>query len=470
MPGRTICYKARWVAKGLEQCEGIDYNETYASVVNKTTTKALLAIAAAKGYCIEQMDVVIAFLYGPITEDVYIEQLTGYAMDGNKVCKLNKGLYGLKQSPLVWYNTITKTLISLGFTRSKFDHSLFMNKQTYLTLYVDDMQIIGPDKAYINTVKQELSYEYKMTDLGPSTTYLGMEITWDLAAKTLTICQRKHIESVLKLHGMENCSSVATPMVSGAILQKAKDQEIPTQELVTAYQSMLGSLMYIMTQSRPDIAFAVSKLSQYVSRPTKTHWEALKQVLRYLSGTKDIGITYGQSGKDSASILTLTGWTDASYNSDINNSKSTGGWLFLLNGPAVSWSSKKQSTVALSTCEAVYMAQAEAAKEAIWLRDILDELGQLQSQLTTIHANNQGALALATTPDFYKRSRHIHPKWHWIREIIAEGTITLFYVKTADMIADGLTKPLSMTSFSRYLKELGLSKGMVDEKDSVQST
>ena len=397
MENEDFLFKARWVVKGYTQREGIDYTKTYASVVNKATTKIILAVAAARGYYIKQMDIVTAFLYGPLEEEVYMEQPTGFGAKGKEdlVCLLNKALYGLKQSPRAWYKTISTTLKGLGFQRSEYDHGLFINpkKPAYITLYVDDIHLIGPDKEYIDSVKANIASHYKIKDLGPTVSYLGLEISRNRANRTLTISQKTYVESVLEAHGMADCKPALTPMETGIVLQKSDEEYTPSQDFTTRYQSMLSSIIYIMLQTRPDIAYTVSKLSQYSSKPNEKHLQALKQVLRYLSGTKDLGLTFDGKGNGE-----ITGWTDSSWGCDIDNGKSTSGYIFQLYGGSVSWSSQKQVTVAKSTCEAEYMGQSDAASEAVWIRGLLEDLGLFPNRPTTLNADNHGAIRLASNP------------------------------------------------------------------------
>ena len=382
-----------------------------------------------------------------------MEQPTGFTNGRNRVCRLNKALYGLKQSPRAWYKTISATLLSLSFRRSQFDHGLFLNKErnTWITLYVDDIHLIGPDKQYIETIKEELASHYRIKDLGPSSNYLGLEITRNRENGTLTISQKKYIGSVLAAHRMTDCSSVSTPMEAGMVLGKAGAEHESMQEFKTNYQSMLGSIMYIMLQTRPDIAYAISKLSQFSSNPTEQHLQALKRVLRYLKGTKGLGLTYQKDEKGE-----LVGWTDSSWACDINDSRSTSGYLLQLNGAAVSWCSQKQPTVAKSTCEAEYMGQSDAGSEIVWLRGLLEDLGIPPTGPTTLYADNQGAIRLANNPENHRRTKHIAVKYHYTRELVENNTLKLVYKETRDMLADCLTKPLGRTKFEPVLPRMGL--------------
>ena len=355
-------YKAQWLIKGFMQWEGIDYTETYASVINKVTTKVIMAMAAIKKYYIEQMNIVTAFLYGSVEEEVYVKQLTDFMNERNKVCRLNKALYELKQSLRAWYKIISATLLSLLFQRLQFDHGLFLNKErnTWITLYVNDIHLIEPDKQYIETIKKELASHYWIKNLRLSSNYLELKITRNRENRTLTISQKKYISSVLAAHRMTDCSSVFTFMKAEMVLGKTEAEHESMQEFKMNYQSMLGSIMYIMLQTRPDIAYAISKLSQFSSNLTKQHLQALKRVLRYLKGTKGLGLTYQKNEKRE-----LVGWTDFSWACDINDSRSTSEYLLQLNGAAVSWCSQKQLTVTKFICEAEYMGQSDASSKIV---------------------------------------------------------------------------------------------------------
>ena len=327
LPNKPIRHKARWVVKGYEQIEGIDYTDTFASVVKSQTTKILFALAAHYGWYIEQMGVVTAFLYGKIDGVIYVEMPHGFGIPG-MVCKLTKALYGLKQSPRIWQETIDATFKALGFKRSIFDWALYINeeKQTIIGVYVDDLLIFGADLAYIKDLKKFLAEHYKMTDLGPCKNYLGTEIHRDLMKRTLTINQKTKIEKLLIEYGMEQCAHASTPMDAGIDLGKSDVSYIPDPEEHSAYRSLMGSLNHLMVYTRPDIAYACSKLAQYNSRPDAVHWKALKRVLRYLAGTTDKGITFGLGKDEGITPKQLVGWTDSAYADDVDDSHSTSGY------------------------------------------------------------------------------------------------------------------------------------------------
>jgi hypothetical protein len=370
--GEIIRYKSRWVVRGFEQREGLDYNDTFASVVKPMSYKLLFAIAAAYDLEIEQMDVKTAFLYGDIDVEVYVEQPDGFtaSSQSDKVCKLRKALYGLKQSPRVWYFTLTTYLESLGFKPLTSDNCIFFDsKGNYIAVFVDDLLIIGPSLIEINNIKAKLSKRFHMSDLGPCKYYLGMEVIRDRPNRTLKLSQQGYIEKVLREFGMWDCSQRNdTPIDTHNKLRKADPEFEPTREEIRWYQKAVGSLMYAMLGTRPDIAFAVSAVSRYAARPTSQHKSAVQRIFRYLRKTVNYMLVFR------GPLAALAGYTDSDWAGDIDTRRSTSGYLFSIGSAVVSWSSKLQPTVALSTCEAEYIGQSNAAKEAIWLRRLLDEI------------------------------------------------------------------------------------------------
>ena len=452
----TILYKARWVVRGFEQIYGVNYDQTFASVVKSMSFKVLFAIMAYYDLDCEQMDVITAFLNARLRELIYVEQPKGYEGKIDLVCLLLRALYGLKQSPREWYFTLRDFLISKGFKHTESDHSLFVNETTSLivSVYVDDIQIYGPKGSrHIIELKQELHKRFAMTDLGPSTYYLGMEIQRDRAKRTVRVTQTTYLKKVLARFNMTNCTIVPTPMVVGTQLQEELiDKAKP--DVVREYQSMIGSIMYPMIQTRPDICFAVTILSRYNQNPNPKHIAAAKRVIRYLKGTLDYGITYGTSNG-------LVGYTDADWASDQETRRSLGAYVFLLYGGAVSWSSKRQQSIALSSCEAEYMAQTQATKEAIWLTRLLSELDigfGLPTKPILIRADNQGAIALTKDPRFHSRTKHIDIQWHFVRDQVETGSVQFEWTPTNDMAADGLTKALSNDKFATFVGQIGLRR------------
>lgn len=412
------------------------------------TYKVIFAIAAFYNYKLKQMDIKTAFLHGDLEEEVYVVQPTGYEKEGGKVCKLKKALYGLKQSPRLWYEVMHRFLASLGYTRIQADNSVFRNATLIVAVYVDDILMCGPDKGEIRDLKAKLSNQFEMTDCGACKHYLGMLITRNRSLQTLTLSQETYLTGVLKDFGLQDAKAVTTPMEPGAYLATG----IAEPGLITQYQKAIGSLMYAMTQMWPDIAYAVSTLSQFAHNPNNTHWKALKRVFRYVWGTLDVVIEYKSSDR-----LGLLGYSDSDWGGDLESRRSMSGYVFkMANGP-VSWSSKRQKTVALSSCEAEYMALTEATKEAVWMHGLLKELGLKGFETVTIRMDNQGAIALAKNPEFHARTKHIDICHHFIREVESRGLIHLDYIPTSDMTADRLTKPLPTLKFTHFIDLIGLT-------------
>lgn len=448
--GEILRYKARWVVRGFEQLEGLDYHETFASVVKPMTYKALFAIAAANDWDIEQMDVKTAFLYGNIEEDIYVEQPDHFDDNSKRVCKLKKALYGLKQSPRVWYQTLATFLTSLGYAPLDSDFNVFSKHGTFLAIYVDDLIITGSSSNQITTLKHALSDRFHMANLGPCIYYLGMVISRDRPNRILALSQTAYIERVLKDHHMFDCKPMDTPMATDSSLHKAEDGYQASPELRHHYQSAVGSLMYIMLGTRPDIAYAISVVSRYGSNPTDEHWKAVKRIFRYLKATLHMRLTF------QGPIQSLIGYTDSDWAGDKDTRRSTSGYVFSLGSAPISWSSKRQPTVALSTCEAEYTGQTQAAKEAVWLKSLLSQLTGDNQYLKSvvIYGDNQGAIALAQNPRFHARTKHIDIQNHYVRESIASKQVALKYIPTESQVADGLTKPLPRDSFQVFRKAL----------------
>jgi hypothetical protein len=353
------------------------------------------------------MDVKTAFLNGDLEVVIYMDQPPGFVQEGQShlVCKLKKTLYGLKQSSRAWYEKIHLFFTKEGFIRSHADHSLYV-KQTgnyfmAVVIYVDDLIMLASDMTMMNELKSKLEEEYDMSDLGELHFFLGVHIERDRAARTITMHQGSYIEGVLKRFGMEDCKPVGTPLDPKAALVKLTDEEYDqhSQEMQgIPYKACVGSLMYAMVATRADLAFAVSVVSQFMSKPGPMHWAAVKRIMRYLKGTSDMKLHLGGKG------IAMKGYCDADWGGDADGRRSTTGYVFFVGDGAVSWNSKRQPTVALSTTEAEYMAASQSAKEAVWLRQLMADVGCVQEEATTIMCDNQGCIALAKNPKHHSRT------------------------------------------------------------------
>ena len=460
-----VRYKARLVAKGYAQKEGIDYNEVFSPVVKHSSIRILLALVAQLDLELVQMDVKTAFLHGDLEEEIYMTQPDGFKVAGkeNWACKLNKSLYGLKQSPRQWYKRFDQFMIGQEYTRSKFDNCVYFRRLQdgsfiYLLLYVDDMLIASKSKVEIEKLKTQLSSEFEMKDLGEAKKILGMEISRDRGKGKVCLTQKQYLMKVLQRFGVsEQSKPVSTPLAPhfklSASLSPSTDEEREYMSRVP-YSNAVGSLMYAMVCTRPDISQAVGVVSRYMHDPGKGHWQAVKWILRYLLKTVDFGLVFQK--EDSLGQFAI-GYVDSDYAGDLDKRRSTTGYVFTLARAPVSWKSTLQSTVALSTTEAEYMALTEAVKEAIWLQGLLVELGVGQKNIA-IYSDSQSAIHLAKNPVFHVRTKHIDVRYHFVREILSEGSILLQKIGTADNPADMMTKVVTAIKFNHCLDLINILK------------
>jgi hypothetical protein len=408
------------------------------------------------------MDVDTAFLYGVMTGEpnIYVQVPEGYPIPDslaqvpreNLVARVDKAIYGLKQSPRLWNKHIDDTMLQHKFTKSEIDPCLYHRKtsrgEVYVTIYVDDLIIAASSLALIDDFKDELKDVYAMKDLGELKYCLGMEVDHNWAEHTISIKQTKYILDVLRRFGMSNCKPAKLPMDPGVKLSKAMSPTTP-DEIAEAnrfpYREIVGSLMYLMITSRPDISFAVGQLAMYMNCHGSQHHAAAQHVLRYLKGTTDVGLTYGLD----QGTLSLSGYSDADWGAHLDTRRSTTGYVFYLAGGPISWKSKLQPTVALSSTEAEYMALTAAAQEAMCLRGLAKDFSIDVVTPALIYEDNKGAIAMSINPVLHQASKHIAIKHHFIREKIDHEDIHLEYISTSRMLADALTKPLTFPTFER---------------------
>ena len=456
-PAEGQRYKARVVARGFSQKEGVDYNEIFSPVVRHTSIRVLLAIVAHQNLELEQLDVKTAFLHGELDEEIYMTQPDGFQEPGKEdyVCRLKKSLYGLKQSPRQWYKKFDSYMIEIGYTRSPYDSCVYYNKvrdgsRIYLILYVDDMLLAAVEKSEIQKLKGLLSAEFETKDLGAAKKILGMEIYRDRAQRKLFLSQKGYIEKVLSRFGMANAKPIDTPSAANAHLStafapKSSDEKEYMEHI--PYASAVGSLMYAMVCTRPDLAHAVSVVSRYMADPGKEHWQAVKRIFRYLRGTSDIGLHYGANSQ-----CVISGYSDSDYAGDVDSRRSMTGYVFTLGGSVVSWRATLQPTVTLSTTEAEYMALTEAAKEGIWLRGLITDLG-LHHDQAVVYCDSLSAICLTKDQVHHERTKHIDVRYHFLR---SEKRIKVNKVGTADNPADMFTKPVPQSKFQHCLNLLNI--------------
>ncbi|KAJ9558089.1 hypothetical protein OSB04_012703 [Centaurea solstitialis] len=463
MDGNVHTFKARLVAKGFTQTHGIDYDETFSPVAMLKSIRILMAISAYFNYEIWQMDVKTAFLNGKLTEDVYMEQPEGFEdpKNPNKVCKLLKSIYGLKQASRSWNLHFDERIKEFGFAKSEFEPCVYTKFSgsivTFLVLYVDDILLIGNDVPTLQSVKEWLSKCFQMKDLGEAAYILGIKIYRNRSKRLIGLSQSTYIDKVLKRFRMDESKKGFIPMQHGIVLSKTQcpvSSEDQDRMKSVPYASAIGSIMYAMLCTRPDVAYSVSVTSRYQQNPGEPHWVAVKNILKYLRRTKEMFLVFGGS-KDEISV---TGYFDASFQTDRDDFRSQSGYVFTLNGGAISWKSSKQDTIADSTTEAEYIAACDAAKEAVWLRNFLSDLRVVASisRPIDIFCDNSGAVAQAKEPREHHKSRHVLRKYHLIREIIGRGDVRICKIPTEDNVADPLTKPLARAKHESHANSIGM--------------
>lgn len=442
-------YKARLVVRGFSQVEGVDYTETFAPVARHSSMRILLSIAASHDMEIHQGDVETAFLNPEIDEEIYMRLPDG------SIVRLLKSLYGLKQAPRLWNSQIHSVLTKSGLKQSASDQCIYSGmidgKLVILGLYVDDLLLACNDKIILEDIKRNLSSNFSYSDLGEAKYLLGFEIVRNRVNKTLLLHQSSYIKEILHKANMTDCKPSSVPAnpsvrLSKDMSPKSKEEQDHMSRL--PYRQIVGSLLYLVSGTRPDIAYSVSQACRFMQNPGKQHWEAVKQILRYLKGTQNCGIILGGIKKD------LKGFVDADWAGDVDSRRSATGYVFYLNDGPITWTSKMQNTVALSSTEAEYMALSAGAQEACWLRSLLKSLHQPTTSPTILHGDNQGSLILAKNPKNHSRTKHIDTRYHFIRDHILQNDIKVMYVPTADNRADLFTKSLGSNTFNSHSSQL----------------
>ena len=444
--GAIAKYKARITPKGYMQKEGIDYFEVFANTGKYKSMRLLLSLAAVGDLELFQLDVPQAFTQADLDETVYMEMPEGFESEG-KVCKLQKALYGLKQAPRQWYLLIAGFLKeALGFTASVSDPCLFVqstktNRRILLFLFVDDMQVAvhKEDVAEWKELHLKLIDRFDISDLGPSKFMLGMHITRNRAKRTIKLDQELYITKALGKFGLAQCKYEKIPAVKDDKYSPHTDSDNESTNL-KLYQEKVGTLLYAAISTRPDICFAVNKLTQKMTAPTQWDMKACDKVFRYLAGTKSLGLWFGR--RVSRGPVQVEAYADSDWASDSSDRKSVTGWIATVNGDPVSWASKKQKVIAQSTCEAELYAEAAAINETKWLCGVLNELG-LKTEIPLVYGDNQSAQALSLNGIKSERTKHIDIKYAFIHDEASNGRVRLKWIPTEQQQADILTKALA---------------------------
>jgi hypothetical protein len=463
--GTVDKFKARLVAKGFRQRPFVDYHETFSPTLRLTTLRLLLATAVQLDYVAHQLDVTTAFLVPTLQEEIYMvlpeqplinENLPSFKTEA--IVRLHKTLYGLVQAPAMFFKHFSVVLNKIGFNQSKHDPCLWLKHsadnlklEAAIAIWVDDCCVVAAPNL-VDVIKRQLKDHFRMTDGGPINWFLGVRFKQDLNARTITLDQSPSIKALLKKYHLESARSCATPiearLTKGGAEPSEEDQAFMRDK---NYRAIVGSIMYLQL-TRPDIAFAVNQLTRHLNDARPAHWRAAIRVLRYLSGTVNISLCY--DGNDSNYVQ---GFSDADWAGETETRRSTSGFTFIFAGGVISSRTKLQTTVALSTCESELNALIEAVREAAWIRFLTQELRISGSEgPMTIHEDNQAALLIAENHRFSDRIKHVAIRYFFIRDEIANGSVSVIYCPTDRMAADIFTKPLTRVIFERLRLLLGL--------------
>ncbi|CAI7820839.1 unnamed protein product [Closterium sp. NIES-54] len=453
-PGSPPVFKAHYVARGFSQRQGVDYFQTFSPTPKMTTLRVLLHVAAQRDYELHSLDFSTAFLQGSLHEEIWLRRppsFTGSFPPGTQ-WSLRRPVYGLRQAPRQWHDTLRTTLAALGFDPSTADPSLFLRTDTslppfYILVYVDDLVFATADTAGLAHVKSELQKRHTCTDLGELRSYLGLQITRDRAQRTITLTQSHMVQQVLQRFDFTYSSPQATPLSTRHSLSA-----LPLDESVEPsgpYPELVDCLMYLMTCTQPDLAYPLSILAHYVApgRHRPEHMAAAKRVLRYLCSTSGLGLVLGGRRP-----VVLTGHADASWADDQATQRSSQGYTFSIGSGSVSWRSTRSSSVLGSSCEAEIYAGAMASQELRWLTYLLTDLGEPPRSPPVLYVDNKAMLALCRE----HRTKHIALRYFLARELQQRSQLRLAYVASEANTADIFTKALPPGDHQRFCTLLGL--------------
>ena len=467
---RPAKFKARWVARGNTQREGIDYEDAYAATGRYETLRVLLAVIALKKLHTTHLDVNLAYLNAILEEETYMQYPDGIDFHGveprGKVCRLLKSLYGLRQSAANWYKTLSTFLLSKGFIASSADPCLYVRHEqgggiTVIFVYVDDMLLAATSPTTLHRVKEAIAKKWSISDLGEVSHYLSLRIQRNQEAGIMKVGQKAYVDRFPDVP-----STSPKPLIPfSPSIELRKAEEPADQQSVKTYQSLTGSLIYASTVSRPDLSLALGMLTKHNLKPHDHHFSTVHQAVRYAKRTSNLAITYGRPKTHGNTGFEdgygFWGCVDASFASDPDTMRSRTGWVFYLAGGPISWASKQQSCVTKSSAEAEYYALSDAGSQGVWLHRLLVDLRAVDaSDPIHLYSDSQSAISMAKTSKHHSRSRHIETHYHWIRERVTEGKIRLSHVAGVYNIADGLTKPLAKPAFEAFRDALALEKAL----------
>ncbi|CAI7903933.1 unnamed protein product [Closterium sp. NIES-53] len=456
-PSSPPAFKARYVARGFSQRQGVDYFQNFCPTPMMTSLRVLLHVAAQRDYELHSLDFSTAFLQGSLHEEIWMRRPPGFTepFHAGTQWSLWRPVYGLRQAPHEWHGTLRTTLAALGFTPTA-DPSLFLRTDTslsrfYVLVYVDDLVFATADTKALTLVKSEQQKRHTCTDLGELRSYHTDSVTWYRARRTITLTQSHMVHQVLQRFGFQFSSPQPTPLSTGHLLSAP-----PTDQSIQPsgpYPELVGCLMYLMTCTRPDLAYPLSLLARYVApgRHRKVHWDAAKRVLRYLCSSSGMGLVLGGRGP-----VVLTRHADASWVDDLATQRSSQGYTFSLGSISVSWRSTRSSSVLSSSCEAEIYAGAMAAQELRWLTYLLTDLGEQTHSPPVLYVDNKAMIALCQEHRLEHRTKHIALQYFLARELQQRGQLHLEYMATRANTADIFTKALPPGDHQRFSSVLGL--------------
>ena len=469
-----IRYKARLVAQGFSQRPGIDYEETYSPVMDAITFRFLISLAVSEELDMRLMDVITAYLYGSIDSDIHMKIPEGFKLPeavstkprSMLSIKLQRSLYGLKQSGRMWYNRLSEYLLKEGYVNNPICPCVFIKKSetgfAIIVVYVDDLNLVGTPEELTKTAEY-LKKEFEMKDLGKTKFCIGLQI--EHFPNGVLVHQSTYIKKILKRFNMDKAHPLSSPMVVRSLNVKndpfrpcEKGEELLGPEV--PYLSVIGALMYLANCTRPDIAFSVNLLARYSFAPTRRHWKGIQHILRYLSGTTDMGLFYSNKSKEK-----LLGYADAGYLSDPHKARSQTGYVFNYNRTAISWRSVKQTMVATSSNHSEIIAIHEASRECIWLRSMIHHiqescrLSSVKDKPTILFEDNAACIA-QIKGGYIKgdRTKHISPKFFYTHELQKNCDIDVQQIRSSDNLADLFTKALPTSTFKKLIYKVGMRK------------